>query len=98
MSVQWTGTRSHKPLDSSKPAPPPREPSSPRFRVGSPASNITPRRARWDRWFCLPIGVGTLQLNNSAPDRNRHRLGAIIGPQFSHDVLEMYLDRLFRDE
>ena len=39
-----------------------------------------------------------LQLNDAAAGGDRHRLRAILGAEFVHDVLDMDLDGLLRDE
>ena len=39
-----------------------------------------------------------LQLNDAAADADRHRLRAILGAEFVHDVLDMDLDGLLRNE
>ena len=39
-----------------------------------------------------------LQLNDAAAEADRHRLRAIVGAEFAHDVLDVDLDGLLRDE
>src|SRR5688572_29059310 len=39
-----------------------------------------------------------LQLDDAAPHADGDGVGAVAGPQFLHDVLDVDLDRLFRDE
>src|SRR5436853_2382534 len=43
-------------------------------------------------------GLRSSQLDDAAAYGNGHRLRAITGPQLLHDVLDMHLDGLFRDE
>src|SRR5213592_1605058 len=45
-----------------------------------------------------PQAEPALQLNDAAADGDRHRLRAIVGVEFVHDVLDMDLDGLVRDE
>src|SRR5262245_39743035 len=40
------------------------------------------------------IVVHVLEPDDAAPHRDRHRLGAVAGPELLHDVLDVDLDRL----
>src|SRR5215831_8548876 len=43
-------------------------------------------------------GPQRLQLDDPAPDRDRHRLRPVVRPELVHDVLDVHLHRLLRDE
>src|SRR5258708_37069477 len=74
--------------------PQPRIPAALVKRIPKERNFFIPQKWYWQRL----LAPSSLQLDDSAPYGDRDRLRSIAGAQLFHDVLDMYLYSLFRNE